>query len=402
MFRVSRCRLYSVVVATPGPTHHSLEPEDSSFICILREYGLANRLRALAASFILAKETNRTFFLNWVPSAELNASFEDLFYLPPNVHAREVTVNAEGHPAESGGAHRRHTVFDAHRIPLPPALTFESHTWQPDVTQILANQGVDVVAVESGADFRIPDMPCETYFRRKAAFYRTLIPVPAVRIPVDTFYREHMEGHTVIGLHIRRATSLAFDYPHVPGEDGIMLNSSAAVALMEFEEHVVAMISHYQHQRQNGGKTGATVKFFLCTNDQETEAYMLRKYPEHMIVYPKAHHSERDSVVGIREALADWLLLGGCALVVGSFWSSFSDEATVMNGTFPSFLPSVRPSFLPPAAPCSFLPSSSFFPLIYIYAPTLSQTHICIHTHTHIYICVCVYIYACVCVGMCM
>ena len=111
--------------------------------------------------------------------------------------------------------------------------------------------------------------------------------------------------------------------------ENIPLSIKQAVTLSDFEEHVEAILRRHKEQH-NSGKQG-DIKFFLSTNDADTEAYMLRKYPAHMLIFPKAHHSERDSLVGIREALADWLLLGRCALIIGSFWSSFSDEAAVMN-----------------------------------------------------------------------
>ncbi len=73
-------------------------------------------------------------------------------------------------------------------------------------------------------------------------------------------------------------------------------------------------------------ESNAKVKFFLATEDKETEDKFKRIFGESIISYPKITR-EREDEGSVKEALIEMLLLSKCKKILGSFKSTFNEFA---------------------------------------------------------------------------
>jgi hypothetical protein len=71
-------------------------------------------------------------------------------------------------------------------------------------------------------------------------------------------------------------------------------------------------------------------RFFLATDDPATEQVVRGRFPGRVATRPKVF--ARDKAEGARDALVDLLILSKCRLILGSYWSSFTDMAADLGG----------------------------------------------------------------------
>jgi hypothetical protein len=71
-------------------------------------------------------------------------------------------------------------------------------------------------------------------------------------------------------------------------------------------------------------------RFFLATDDPSTERRVGDRFPGRVVTKPKVF--ARDKAEGVRDALVDLLILSQCRLILGSYWSSFTDMAADLGG----------------------------------------------------------------------
>jgi hypothetical protein len=125
---------------------------------------------------------------------------------------------------------------------------------------------------------------------------------------VDTYSTEHLE-HTV-GFHMRRTDSRASIH-HSP--DALFWKSA---------RQIIA-----------GGK-----KIFLATDNTNTESEMKRLFGNSIITYPKRQTLKNRwprefDQIATEDDLIDLFLLAKTEYVIGSFSSSFSEMAIMLNGS---------------------------------------------------------------------
>ena len=73
-------------------------------------------------------------------------------------------------------------------------------------------------------------------------------------------------------------------------------------------------------------ESNAKVKFFLATEEKETEDKFKRIFGERIISYPKITR-EREGEGSVKEALIEMLLLSKCKKILGTFKSTFNEFA---------------------------------------------------------------------------
>ena len=253
------------------------------------QYGLANRLRALASAKILADYTGRKLFVNWYPSKECNIEWEELFVN---------TLERYSTPLSSFQA-GINLYDDEHNA--------DGFYW--DMPQSLLSNRADVVAVHTCRSFQSARMSQDTYKAAKSLFYKSLQPVSAIQDIVSTILRNYFEGHNVIGIHVRRTDHLSFTNkdPKVVCPTDLFIEAMTGIL-----------------------KNNPDVKFFLATDDKEEELLIKGTFGDALIVYEKATVCT-DTKKGIQDALIDWLLLSNTSRILGSYMSSFTEEAGIVN-----------------------------------------------------------------------
>jgi hypothetical protein len=179
-----------------------------------------------------------------------------------------------------------------------------------DMPLSLAGNKSAVVAVRSFQNFRPGEMTIEAFEASKSLFYRSLQPVETADKAVEEIQKRYFEGYTVVGIHIRRTDHLSFgkkDHKLVCPTD----------LFIEAMERIL--------------KADPGTKFFLSTDDKNEEKRIIQRFPGVVIVHEK-EEVRRDTASGMQEALIDWLLLSKTSRIIGSYASSFSEEAAVVNG----------------------------------------------------------------------
>ena len=255
------------------------------------QYGLANRLRAIASAKILADYTGRKLIVDWIPSdRECNVTWEDLF------------INQ----------------VERYQLPLSDFQTgvnfyddTGSHDFYWYVPQLLAQNKSDVVALRTFRNFRPKGMTEETFKRLKSLFYKSLKPVSAVQKTVSCILERYFRNNQVIGVHIRRT-----DYFSYLGQD----------------PWAVAPTGLFIRRMSRILKTNPKTMFFLATDDKNEEKIIKNRFSDSVIVYEKDGVS-RLTRNGMQDALIDWLLLSRTSKIIGSYRSSFNEEAGIVNMT---------------------------------------------------------------------
>ncbi len=71
------------------------------------------------------------------------------------------------------------------------------------------------------------------------------------------------------------------------------------------------------------------MNFFLSTDDLSVEKELKALFGDKIICFEK--ELSRDSLIGIQHALVDMYCLSKCAMIYGSYWSSFSAMAAQLT-----------------------------------------------------------------------
>jgi len=255
------------------------------------QYGLANRLRAIASAKILADYSGRKLYVNWTPDSQCNIGWEGLF------------INRlDPYPSPLSAFQKDVDLYDDYK-------KVDEFYW--DMPQSLMGNTSDVIAVSACCNFQPKEMTLETYTVLKSLFYKSLQPVDSIQRTVSDMYKRYFEGHEVVGVHIRRTEHL-----HRKKKDPRLVSPTTL-----FIEAMEKVLRHNPDAR-----------FFLSTDDKKEEKTMRQLFKMAVIIYEKETVS-RYTKKGMQDALIDWLLLSRTSKIIRSFTSSFSEEAAVVNMT---------------------------------------------------------------------
>jgi hypothetical protein len=262
--------------------------------------GLANRLRAVASAKILADYTGCKLLVNWIPSVVCNVSWEELF---------ENTIEHCPLPISSFHVGADRYEDDS----FLPEIILRTRTRDPDdfywvMPWSLTNDKSDMIALHTCLNFRVAEMTNESHKAAKSLFYRSLRPISVIEKAVRDMQR-YFEGRDVVGIHIRRRDHLS------PAKKDPKLVCPTDLFIAAIKEVL---------------EIKSDTKFFLCTDDMKEERLITKLFRDAVIVYEKDTVS-RGTKKGMQDALVDWLLLSMTSKIIGSYSSSFSEEAGIVN-----------------------------------------------------------------------
>ena len=72
-------------------------------------------------------------------------------------------------------------------------------------------------------------------------------------------------------------------------------------------------------------------KIYLATDDNEVKHLFHARFHGKTVTTPAT--ADRRSLSGMRHALTEMLVLAGCARIIGSFYSSYSEAAAILGDT---------------------------------------------------------------------
>lgn len=246
------------------------------YIILIPVAGLGNRMHAIAGALDLAKRLNKKLIVFWEQTPnELNAKYSDLFEPPVDYKVVECS-------------------FRSFLIRLVQLFRF---------FYLFINDG-NINQYRYSKDKKwIETFRCKNVFIWSYQSITWTKDFSCFSVRKDIIHEmpyKFTKGAPIIGLHIRR-TDL----------DGAINNSPT----YEFEACIE------KEKRDN-----PEINFYLATDDLSEEESLRSKYPD-LIFSNYSRSLDRNSLVGIKDALKDIYMLSRCIRIYGSYESTFSMSA---------------------------------------------------------------------------
>lgn len=264
---------------------------------IVPEGGVANRMRAVASGVALARRTRRKPVVVWHRDSGLNARFGDVFR----------TDNLPFELKETGDA-RYYLQFEQ---PRKSNLYLSAITALIDgKLRIFQNVNNEFISDEKEIERIVTDLEHDVIIKSGLIFH----PISQNLLNDIFHYNEN------VAIRIQELIGTATpDYAlQIRRTDN--RNSIANSPIEAFERIAIKLI------RENND-----VKIFLATDDELTKLYFQKKFP-HNIIYNKAEAS-RNTRDGIIDAVAELYIMASCRHIYGSYWSSYSEIASLIGGS---------------------------------------------------------------------
>jgi hypothetical protein len=121
----------------------------------------------------------------------------------------------------------------------------------------------------------------------------------------DDYYQtvsKIITDQNIVGIHIRRSDFLT-------------------------QGCIITPLSFFVNSIENELCNDYTTKFFVATDDKETESYLINRFANKIITYPKNEYS-RGSKSFVKTGIVDLLCLSKCKKIYGSYDSSYSRTAS--------------------------------------------------------------------------
>lgn len=257
--------------------------------------GLANRMRALAASYTLSRKVGVEMESVWFRDWALNAPFHALF---EPIHQEGLILrDASWCDYLTLDRPRRKNLF----VPrLYQRMMFRDALYEARITP-LRMQHFDFEAWARQGDIYLASYT-DFYPYDYALLRRLFVPLPDVQREIDA-YEDRFSSHT-IGVHIRRTDHMAS-----------ILQSPTELFVEAIDREV----------EQN-----ADTKIFLATDSEAIKAEMRSRYGNRLIT--ASEEADRNSIAGIKGGIVDMYTLARTTKIYGSFQSSFSELASQLGG----------------------------------------------------------------------
>ena len=252
--------------------------------------GLANRMKAVASSFILAQqnqiETNVIWFQDWALHAPFNTLFEPIH--SPNICIKEASLID-------------HIIYDRPRaknlyIPrLFQYFIFRSCLYEKTI-QDLKKQNFNFnnwiqkghVYMASYLDFQ----EISTDILRQL-----FIPLPTIQARIDQLCQQF--SPYTLGVHIRRT------------------DNTASIEQSPIELFITAIDKEID--------LNVDVSIYLATDDESVKLELQKRYGKRLIF--AKDKADRSSITGIQGGIVNMYALARTQKILGSFHSSFSELA---------------------------------------------------------------------------
>jgi hypothetical protein len=257
--------------------------------------GLCNRMRAMASALALSRAAKQPLTVYWFNTGALNCPYNRLFEPIDGVEVVSVETKRGRAPFSPGAMRLKMANL---RSPYDLFLS-------GDKINEFRDQGIDLALAVAQAK----RCGIETYgrFYGSPPFYDDFRPKRGLVREAEKTLAVIGEGGgvgRVVGVHIRRGDN----------------DASIQVSPLEL---------FLERMRKEVEQAPGT-RFFLATDDVATEQTVTDHFPGR--VTTRSKDFARNRTKGVQDALVDLLVLSRCPLILGSYWSSFSQTASEMGG----------------------------------------------------------------------
>lgn len=253
-------------------------------IYIEPEGGLCNRMRSIVSAYSYARDNNYEMVIIWPRKEELNCKFQELFN-PIYLNNKKVKV-----------------------INLPyvgPGIVNKGHNTISEIVKnkykrkcnIYFDQLIDCSVNNS---FYIKSF--EEWYKNNNT-YNIFSLNKKINEKLNNFKKQF--SPSMVGVHIRRTDNI------------ISINSSPT------ELYIKKMTEMLNENKAR--------KFFLASDDENEINKLKTVFGNEMILSQSNIDRRRNNSNGIKDALLDLYLLANTELIIGSYYSSFTDVAAAIN-----------------------------------------------------------------------
>ena len=252
--------------------------------------GLANRIRVIVSGLHLAEVTQQSLVVFWKKDNSLFCDYADLFEMDQCISLRKPSlINNLFNTFQN----KKEYLFFLKRIYNVDFTLFDK-----DLPRYVWNSG------SNNINFQLLPIKIRNYyiatcheFYFDSIYLKHLRPIEEIR---NTIHNNILKfSNKTIGVHIRRTD-------HVD-----------AIRESSLDSFITIMRERLDVE--------PNTNFFLATDDEQVELYLMKLFPEKIFVHKKQF--SRKSVQGIKDAVVDLYCLAATASIYGSYFSSFSDIA---------------------------------------------------------------------------
>lgn len=312
------------------------QPESSFFVQDNEKYivlmasmfGLANRLRAIADWYLVAKESNRKLLVMWTVSEDCGISFSEMFQAghPDDLHviswhqmSSQVIVDA------AVARNKSVLVMDLHKGSPYLASNATEFVLLRSVTQLPQ----DVIITTHIALISLKDTPCQYYLAKRAAFLSSLKPVEAASKLVDQLMGEYFSTAVPIAVHIRMHDA-RYDWAVIPPLSSAIASEFGMGATVDMFVVLMKQVQeHFTITDPLTGESRSLARFLIASNDANVKAHLMNTFGN--LAVGLHGNLDRSSAEGMYFAFAEWLAISRCDLVINTHGSTFAQEAAAVR-----------------------------------------------------------------------
>ncbi|TVR18849.1 MAG: hypothetical protein EA391_01680 [Balneolaceae bacterium] len=252
--------------------------------------GLGNRMRVLHSVLSLKYERRLNVKILWEHSRSFNCSISDLFIVPEDIAVQEFTMSLEDRL-------KRKITENFRKGPLS-RYKYDLILREKDIIE-MRNNNYDFLNLLNYKSVLIET--CQWFYTGDEGFLY-LNPIGQISDQVQQITRNF--NKQTIGIHVRRTDHTL---------------SIKASPLSEFKKRMQFEIDRNKN-----------TMFFLSTDSEEVENELKVEFKNRILTYENKELS-RNSSKGIKDAFVDMLCLSHTNKIYGSYHSTFSHIASLMN-----------------------------------------------------------------------
>jgi hypothetical protein len=322
-------------IASLYPEYFSAD-DGRYLVLIIETLGLANRLRAMADWYIIARQTSRELIVSWRATDDCNAAYTDLFIGGPN-HFQVLSVPV---PLHEQGIKFIQTAAQRRNISYRIIDDENRQTWMDNndlafgflLKREIAFTSEQVLITTHNGLVALENMPCQLYVLQRSKFYQSLKVQTQLENLVNSLFETYFQTYIPVGIHIRTFNPV-YDWAVVPSANENMKHAEKFNENLTTEDYIQIMQQIYEKFAYQDPMTGlkkSAIRFFLASNTAE-EKQIFGKHFDENVIYINGEY-DRNSTDGIQFALIEWLLLSKMGLLIHTHGSSFAEEAAMVYG----------------------------------------------------------------------
>lgn len=288
-------------------------------IIVIPTQGVGNRLRMVASAYALSRMWKLPLYISWENTEDCNASIYDIF--ESNIHSK-VKIN----PISINEFNTSNYLYFG---PIHIETIFKYISYIPTISHTNNLDIYEYIVLTGGHEFKHPNMNIYDFLFYKHQFYNGL---QFNQLIIDRIFSEtSIITDKYVAIHIRdiepKYDNLDIEYINSSQKTPINpLLFTSNSPLDKYFEYIDMLDPH--------------IPLRIITNSSnisKLETIFLSKYPDKTIYFSKSING-RDTMQGIIDSIVDMVIMSRAQLIIGGYYSSFSDESA-----FYDFIPKITP-----------------------------------------------------------